>query len=406
MKVLIVEDALSSLNGHWFQYISDIVRDGGLVGYNIHVAVPKDASKEVLAGLPCHPILSSSLSKRKTAQTSFLTSLWRIFSSNRSLYQDLKNILLKENTYDLIISPSTRVDHLIAYLLLFLRLKNKSKTRFVLIFIDAVASYSSDYSKIHFSKKSLILKIALKLTRGHSSPRELIFAAESLGMARQYKLLSGVDFKVVPHVTVLPTLDTYRSNLSSQHSEMKVPLVLATYGFTRFDKGLDILQDALKSDPELLQNPNVLFVLQWTGDYVLPDGKLIQKEPILENAFNVSYIPAFEGSEQYYQWIAKTNIIVLPYRRAFYCDRLSRVAIDAAIAGIPVVYPRGTWLESFVSEYGSGIPFDAENLASLAEAIIRAISQFNELKEKASINSHIVSNAFSAAAFFRTITKL
>jgi len=406
MKVLIVEDALTSLSGHWFQYISDIVRDGAKAGYFIEVAVPKDASPEVMARLPSYPILSSSLSKRKGIQNSFLGSLWRIFSSNYSLFLDLKGFLKSDDSYDIIIVPSTRVDHLFAFYLLYLNSKKLNIRKIVLIFIDTVGIYSKDYSKVHFSKKSLIIKYGLKLTRLFSKTHKLNFAAESLGVARQFQLLSGVDFGVVPHVTVLPSLDGYRDKATTAAPISCSPLVLGTYGFTRYDKGLDILQDAIKLLPTELQNANLRFILQWTGDYELPDGKLICKDPFLEKLPIVTYIPAFDGSDQYYSWIAKTNIMVLPYRRDFYCDRLSRVAIDAAIAGIPIVYPRGTWLESFVRSYASGVPFDAEDPLSLAESIGIAITRFVELRDKASKNTAMVADVFSAKAFFESIIKL
>lgn len=403
MKVLIVEDALSGLNGHWFQYIYDIVREGTKAGYEIEVAVPKEAAPEVLSRLPARAILSTSLSSRKSKSLSFIGSLIRILSTNLSLYQDLKQFFQAGHSYDLIISTSTRVDHLFAYVLLFRKFQYVKIIRMGLIFIDTVATYSGDFSKISFSKKHVPLKYAIKLAAFLSVGDQLQLLAESEGVARQYEELSGVIFGVVPHVTVLPSLDDYREDLQSPLSNKAKAIVLATYGFTRYDKGLDVLQDALRMHPHFTKSTNLLFVLQWTGDYQMTDGSWIRKDPILEKSPQVYYLPPFIESEEYYRWIAQTNVMVLPYRRGFYKDRLSRVAIDAALAGIPIIYPRGTWLEDFVTDYAAGVPFEGDNPKSLALAIEFSVSKLHELKDLAVTRQVKTAAFFSAKSFFHEI---
>lgn len=401
MRVLIVEEALIGLHGHWFQYISDIIRDGKKAGYDVEVAVPKDASPEIISRLPCRPILTQSLFAKTHTHVSHWGSLKRILKHNISLYRDLNGFLNLGHSYDLIISTTTRVDHLFAYEFLLRKHSGRSIKKLVLIFIDTIASYSKDLSEIRFSKKLLLLKVGIKMIRFLSESSRIVLATESEGVAAQYRLFSGAKLSVLPHVTVLPKVPSFEDGVGA--SSQQRPLTLATYGFTRYDKGLDVLQKALKLRKELTNSPELNFVLQWTGDYQMPDGSWVRKDALLEESPHISFIPPFVTSDEYYHWIAITKIMILPYRRGFYHDRLSRVAIDAALSGIPIIYPKGTWLESFVAGQASGVPFIAEDPASLADAIQEAVSRYDELKSLALMRMSHVADAFSAKAFFEAI---
>jgi glycosyltransferase involved in cell wall biosynthesis len=402
MRILIVEEALKTLHGHWFQYISDIVNGGREEGYEIEVACHKEACPEILRALPCRPILSATVFDKELQPTGRFGALRRVLAHNRSLYRDLRDFLAKGNSYDVIIATTARLDHLLAHEALRWRFRDRRETCWTLIFIDAIGTYAADYSNIHFSKKTLPLKLAMKLSRLLPAQSHFFLSAESSGMARRFKQFSGLDFSLVPHVTRLPPLDKYREKWKSTEDGRKI---LATYGFTRYDKGLDILQSAVKQLIPSVSSSNIRFIIQWTGDYSLPDGSLVQKDEILKSTPMVEYLPPFRASEEYYEWVARTHVMVLPYRRDFYYDRLSRVAIDATLAGIPIVYPAGTWLEWFVENHATGVAFKAEDPASLARAMQEAIARYPELKAGAEARKQAASEAFSARKFFLDIAK-
>lgn len=405
MKVLIVEEALKTLHGHWFQYISDIVNGGREAGHQIEVAVHKEACQEILKSLPCRPILTNSVFEKDASPAGILGGLKRVLAHNRSLYRDLSALLSAGNSYDVIIATTTRVDHLLAYEALHSRFRHRSGLYWVMIFVDAVGTYSPDYSSIQFSKKSLPLKLAMKLSRFLSDSDRFCMFTESKGLARRFEKFSGVKFSLVPHVTHLPTLKAFREEWRSAASSAPQPRILGTYGFTRFDKGLDVLQSAIKL-LLLRKQPDIRFVLQWTGDYYLPDGTYVHKDPALEVSPLVQYIPAFSGSDEYYKWIARTDIMVLPYRKDFYFDRLSRVAIDAALAGMPLVYPAGTWLEWFVEQHAAGVAFQPDKASTLADAIQEVLANYRELKARAEARKQSISEVFSARSFFKIIAAL
>ncbi len=406
MKVLIVEEALRGLHGHWFQYIIDIVSGGQEDGHDIEVAVHRDACPEILQAFRCQPILTSTVFEQKPGVRGEKRGFRRVFAHNRALYRDLSSLFDAGHSYDVVIATTVRLDHLIAYLFLYLRYRGRAFKNLVLIFVESVGYYGSDYSRLRFSAKTFPLKLALILFRLVRDKRHVSFVTESEGLSRQYEKLSGVKFSLVPHVTVIPPLESYRAEAAGSLPPADKRLVLGTFGFTRFDKGLDILQEAIK----VIQKRGdrmigARFILQWTGDYRLPGGIPARKETLPETEADpaVQYIPAFSDSDQYFKRLAQTDIMVLPYRKSFYFDKLSRIAIEAATIGLPFVYPVETWLEPFAKHYGAGVPFRAEDPSSLADAIGKSVENYAELKACAMARRDAAREAFSARAFFNTI---
>ena len=408
MRVLIVEEALKTLHGHWFQYISDIVHGGLAAGHEIEVAVHKNACPEILSTLPCQPILTESVFDSSTALKRG-GKFGRILHHNKTLFRDLAPLVLEKTIepYDVVIATTPRLDHLLAYHRLAMCLPKGSRMRFVLLMIESVGSYvRGDGAVPRFSRKTLPLRIAMRATSFLPGGDRTIFATESEGLARQYEKFCGRRMPIVPHVTELPDLFRYRLvETKSDRSVQK--LTFGTFGFTRYDKGLDILQSSLRL--LLSQNgmlPAARFVIQWTGDYRLTDGTLIEKDNILYGLQNISYIPSFTSSQEYYQWIAKTDIMLLPYRRGFYRDKLSRVAIDAALAGIPIIYPVGTWLEDFVDHHSAGVGFEGGDPKSLSAAIEESITRHRDLKNLAVSRKEKTAACFSAKCFFDKISAM
>jgi glycosyltransferase involved in cell wall biosynthesis len=398
MKVLIVEEALKGLHGHWFQYVGDIYDGGREAGHEIEVAVHRDACPEIRQRFHCHPILNESVFGAE-ADGGGMRGLRRVFHRNFTLFRELHAHFRRGYRYDVVVATTPRVDHLYAHLLLNWLWGGKAFRQLVLIFVESVGSYSADFSAIRFGKKSLPLKWGMRLARLLPGAQRMTLATESEGLAKQFRVFCGVDFTLVPHVTqwIEPQEPT------PPHSG---DLVLGTYGFTRYDKGADVLQSALRKLPTGGKATGCRFVIQWTGDYRLPDGTLVTKDPDLESRSDVEYLGAFKDANDFPVWLARTDVMILPYRREFYYDKLSRVAIDAAEAGMPMVYPTGTWLESFVAEYGAGVAFIPENPDSLAEALTSIIRDFSRVKARAMERKDSARADFSARHFFNIISEL
>ncbi len=398
MKVLIVEEALKDLRGHWFQYIGDICDGGREAGHEIEVAVHREACTEIREYFHCHPILSESVFGAEF-KVGRLSGLRRMLRRNRALFRELRAHFNRRHRYDVVIATTLRVDHIFACLLLNALGGGKFYEQLVLISVESVGTYSEDFSQLRFGMKSLPLKWGMQMTGCFPGARRIALATESEGLARQYLAFCGVKFHLVPHVT-------RRVENREPPPPRDGQLVLGTFGFTRYDKGTDVLQKALRRLVAEGMPEECRFVIQWTGDFRLPDGTLVAKDQELEWHADVEYLDPFTRSGDFPEWLAQTDVMMLPYRRHFYYDKLSRVAIDAAEAGMPMVYPAGTWLESFVAEYGAGVAFMPDDSDSLAQALRNVIRNYATLKTQAMERAETARQDFSARRFFEIIEGL
>ncbi|NJM37796.1 MAG: glycosyltransferase [Akkermansiaceae bacterium] len=335
-------------------------------------------------------------------QTSVLSRLRQIYTHNRTLKNDIISWLLEtEETFDVTIFPSTRLEHIWAIHWLQRCDKKKRLGKIIAILIDAPGSRQSD-GTYRFAKSTLPFRCSLRAVARANKNKNIIFAAESDGIARQFQKFSGYHFDYLPHVTQISSEIIWRNRIAH---ESLLPLTFGTFGFTRYDKGLDVLHDAIKLLSGNDRN-DFRFRLQWTGDYHLPCGRWIEKDPELMQDPKITYLPAFSDSTQYHEQLKAIDAIVLPYRQGFYQERMSRVAVDASLVGLPVVYPRGTWLEEFFSSYGAGVAFNSEDPRSLAAAMVILKENFHQLADKSRSLIHKTRADFSASAFFEKIGKL
>jgi glycosyltransferase involved in cell wall biosynthesis len=401
MRVLIVEEGLQTLHGHYFQYIRDLAQAGRRLGHQIDILAHCKASDKIIEATGANPWLTHSVHDRRPAKSPF-TRINAIVGHNRALHKEVLEWCHQSgNRYDVTIFPSVRIDHLWAIKRLSESEGECRLGHLLAIMIDA-PGLRDDNGKYSFPHSSYPLKLLLKWISQRRRGDRLIFAAESEAMAKQFKVFCGIDFLTVPHVTMIPPEIIWRG---VRDGVLPQKIRFGVFGFTRYDKGLDVLQDAIKrmTGPE---RASLEFILQWTGDYLLPCGKNITKDHELLKSEAVSYIPAFEDSNEYYEWLQKIDAIILPYRKEFYLDRMSRVAVDAALAGLPVVYPRETWLEGFHANYGAGVPFSAGDSFSLAEGILRLTASFREHSAVAINNISRTRNDFSGEKFFSIVEQV
>lgn len=396
MKVLIVEEGLESHRGHYFQYLRDLADDGRVSGHEIDILAHRNASYEVTDPVGAVAWLSRSVHHGSFSRNR-LGRLGEILKHNRILHQDICSWHRHSGKrYDATIIPSARIEHIWA----LHRLRHTDRERhfghLFAIMVDA-PGVRVEGGTYRFPSNTWPLRFSIRWISNVRSSRPLTFAAESERMVQQFKKFSGVNFIEVPHVTRIPPE-------AAKRIDPAIPqrIRFGTFGFTRYDKGLDVLQEAIKQLPSDWGD-NMEFVLQWTQDYSLPCGRLIKQDSALQENKNVSFISAFKDSREYYDSLAQTDVVALPYRRDFYSDRMSRVAVDAALAGIPTVFPRDTWLEDFHEDYGSGVAFTADDPASLARAILEVRLDYLHQSKVAIDRMQKTRHDFSGAAFFSII---
>jgi glycosyltransferase involved in cell wall biosynthesis len=131
----------------------------------------------------------------------------------------------------------------------------------------------------------------------------------------------------------------------------------------------------------------------------MPDGTLLKPDSDFAGDPSVLLINQNLDPATYARVIESSDLIVLPYRASSYQLRVSRVAIEAAIAGKPILYPKGTWIGEVAELAGCGVAIDTETPQALVEALETATGRIAELREKAGAGSAAVKGYYSVGNF-------
>lgn len=109
----------------------------------------------------------------------------------------------------------------------------------------------------------------------------------------------------------------------------------------------------------------------------------------------------FDNSEmdnaQFIDFLAKGDLIVLPYTGEAFAERTSGLLIDAMLLGIPVVVLKGTWLSDFVERTRMGVVVE-DTTESVIGGVQRVLSNFAQFSSaaQAAIEDYLRGNSWAA----------
>jgi glycosyltransferase involved in cell wall biosynthesis len=138
---------------------------------------------------------------------------------------------------------------------------------------------------------------------------------------------------------------------------------------------------------------------QWPDPFLLPDGSLAFPDQALLASGRYQLINTALDRHEYAALLYRSDLIVLPYRRSSYHNRVSRVAIEAAIQGIPLVYMSGTWCEELVELTGAGVAIPEESAEAVCQALRTAFDHLPNLRLQARRTARLVAEKFSGRRF-------
>jgi glycosyltransferase involved in cell wall biosynthesis len=279
-----------------------------------------------------------------------------------------------------------RLQHLLAFALLARSGTIPRKTRFFLLFVQGFGRYAGHGKPTEFPKNlsTMLARFCFWLMAPAVRSGRVVLAAETKGMQDELQRFTDLPVTIAPHPVDFTTQarpSTLDPRLSTQ------PLTITCPGFARHEKGTDLFQDAIRI---MLARPDAdrfRFVLQWPEPFAMTDGSMLGPDPALLSDPRVEFLNQNLSSSEYACLMDRTDLIVLPYRRSSYHHRVSRVAIEAAGYGIPIIYTKGTWSEEIAELAGCGIPVLTESADEVADAILLAVDKYTELRKKAAVGA-------------------
>ncbi len=396
MKLLIVEEALRSLEGHWFEYLRAITNGCRRAGDDVTVACHRDAVPEVVEGLAALPTFATSAwdPAYLRAGGGAWRRLARIFRHNAGFYRVVRRLLRRRGPFDVVFAPTILIDHLGAWTLLA-RTARKDYGQLVLLFVNGHGSYRGPGEPAAFPRtpNTILSRFLLRSLRALVTSGKVVLAAETRAMAAEFTRFCGVPFQCFPHPV------EFDGAPEADRDDAK-EIVLSCLGFARYEKGSDLLQAAiLRVREQRLDLARVRFVIQWLDDFQGPGGVRFGREPALLADPGVEFLSRSFTPPEYRAQLARTDGMILPYRARSYYARVSRVAIEAAMLGIPMVYTRDTWLEELARDGGAGLGFKDENLEELTGQIIRLVDELAVWRQAAREGATAIRKLYSPESF-------
>jgi glycosyltransferase involved in cell wall biosynthesis len=374
MQILIVEEALHSGKGHWPGYIGGIAGGMRAAGDDVEVLTHREASTRVLADVGGTPWFSKNCWVDTGSQ-----GAWGGIRHNFNFRSELADWLHSHSPYDWVCALTMRLQHLLAFALLSRGRMLPGSTRFLLLFVQGFGQYSGAGRPTSFpsSGSTQLARLCFRLLAPAVRSGRVVLAAETEGMQDELQRFTNMPVVLFPHPVPPPRSSDNRPLTSDNRITITCP------GFARHEKGNDLLQEAAKRMLAGSGSDNLRFVFQWPEPFEMPDGTQLGPDPVLFEDPRVEFLNRNLDAEAYETLLARTDLVVLPYRRNSYHHRVSRVAIEAAARGIPLVYTHGTWSGEVAALAGGGVEIWDETAEGVATALRKALAELPALRASA-----------------------
>lgn len=391
MRWWIVEDALKNQTGHWREYLGTF-RDGlAECGDDAVFFCDSMATSEVVNEFNAHAVLPESIWHRMDDHLPRHKRLARIFTHGNQTLRAMRCQLRKHESPDVIFVPTVTVHHLSGWWRLLGRLK-KQQTQLILFFPNTPLRYDTenDCAALDSSPTAKIFKWLIRRFAAAVAKGEVILGAETRTMREALTRVTGVPFTYLPHPV--------NASTGSQSNNDRRQLRFGCYGAARFEKGSDLILDAIASHLDSQPESRSTFHVQWLNDFKDDSGEMVTRSEQVLGDKSIHFITRYFQGNEYAKQLNNTDVMILPYREP-YRFRISRVAIEAVLNGIPIIAPESSTLLEQACEFGAGVSCQFNDSGSVAAAIQNVESNYESLKQTALSNQPKANQHFSVKHF-------
>jgi glycosyltransferase involved in cell wall biosynthesis len=394
VRISLPEEALQSGTGHWPLYIGDIVRAFRQAGHQADVLAHRQADPGLLAELNATPW--------------FLRNCWTepsrqggIGGLRHSLRygREVSAWLRRHPDVRWVCALTMRLQHLLAFSWLCRRPLHRGHCRYLLLFVQGFGVYQGPGLPVVFppTASTRLARWCFRRLAPAVRSGRVVLAAETRAMQAELEAFSQLPVRLFPHPVSLPAEFSTPSPRPAEFGNSGITITCP--GFARYEKGNDLLQEACRqlfaAEPQL----DLQVISQWPQPFSLPDGFQAAPDPALLASGRFQLINDSLNRAAYAALLARSDLIVLPYRRSSYHNRVSRVAIEAALHGIPLVFMSGTWCEEVVELTGAGVAIAEETPEAVFQALRSALHQLPVLRQRARQAKALVGERYSAGRF-------
>jgi len=360
-KILICEEALIDTKGHYQTWIRAIRNMHLNAGATVFVAGNRAVIPEVRIELDVLPTYTvNSWDQDSSVKWPPWRRYLRVFAQNWRVFWETRKALQQTGPVDILFFTSARVHQIIALRALCAWGLGRRFMRMTCFLLHSQAEYDEDFTQCHFPRRARLMAKALRSYAALARRGAVLLAGDSHITCGEYEKLAGVPMTLFPS----PGAEL------CYEREGPVPAV-ATFsllGVSTWDKGVDVFQEAVLLFLERHPLADVRFVLQWGIPCKSPDGVLTPISDRLRSDPRVSLFERRLSSSEYADLFRDTDFIVLPYRKTTYFNRISGVAVEAAVSGKVLIVTDNTWLAWAMREFGHGLTVPEGSAKALCAA--------------------------------------
>ncbi len=399
-KLLICEEALKGHTGHWYEYNRAVCEMNRADGHHVSLLAHRDVQSSLVDELGAEPFFEHT----NWDQIYNYPQAWRrylgVLRHNRRVYREIDKYLRQSDGFDCVFAPTVVIHHLIGWLFLARKHGGRKAKRIVLFIRNSATTYENGSSEPVFKRSMQLLAWVLRQYQPLIDRGVVQLATDSHRLAEEYKRLAGVELVVFPHPCGTWPLDRPRG--PSRRSDR---IVMASLGPARLEKGIEVLVRAIELLARRPAVPRLHFVIQWNQPVVSPDGNLLELDEDLLHGTPVScdLIARSLDGHEYNSLLLDSDVLLLPYLRQAYFARISGVAVEAMLAGIPMIYTDDTWVADIAHQYGTGLGFENEDAVQLANAICDVAAGIEQFDVDARRRMSAAKSHFSAQNFQRSL---
>ena len=198
---------------------------------------------------------------------------------NLTLRGELSRWFSIHQPYDWVCCLTMRLQHLLAMALLSRSGLIPSKTRFLLLFVQSFGAYAGANKPTVFPRNlsSRLTRFCFRLLAPGVRSDRVLLAGETKGMQDELQRFTQLSVRLFPHPVPSPT-EKKEAELAScsagEAGSSEVIITITCPGFARYEKGNDLLQEAIKIILSRPSGNSCRFVMQWPKVFEMPDGTL------------------------------------------------------------------------------------------------------------------------------------
>lgn len=398
MRVLIIEEALEENVGHWPAYIGTIANGFRAVGDSVDILANRKCCDALRNSLQTIPYLTANC----WMDSIYQGPLGGLRHSQLYAYE-VKRWLARRPPYDWILVLTTRLQHLLAWTRLVSGGNLSESTRLLMLFVQGFTRYNNETKKAEpiNGLTGRIARTCFYLLRPAVQAGQVFLGTETRSLQLELEKFSGLPARLFPHPIEM-------SGAPIEKPKGDIPKrIIGCPGIARHEKGTHPLQEAICEALKHSHLENLHFVLQWKDPIALPDGSTLKANNELSEHSRVHILRKSLSQQAFIDLLLASDLVLLPYRRDSYYNRLSRIAIEAIALGSPIIYTQGTAIEDLVEMCGGGgLPILEESKEGIFRAIFEGFNQLEKLRAEATANAERVRSYHSADLFRRCLLNI